>query len=459
MLTSNGACSSRRARNSATDRRELVDDGLILAPLLERLSGKRVVAQRALAVLRDDAARRRFGRREVAEPRAAPATADTARARRSRRAATTSVRSVARLGREFSRPPAFNSAEAYRDFRSALRGCAAAARARTRQPPPSIAARARRNPASVGSSSRIVGRALFEPRDRVAHRAPRRRTPRASSVGPSLPAGLLAHEIGEQRDRLVERACREVEPRERRADVRIGFGRLSIDRQLEVLNRLREVFAVRAGVLRGVAAAVRFRRASRRRCRARGAPRGWPARPSAPVRPRRSPRRVGSAACTGRPARPRNVRRARIELDRAFERRDRAVDVVRRLRGDGRRGTRRRPRRLRRDPRRASALRAVTPAPRRHGTKRPPRARQSFIRWNCSTKERRCHIFAACPSTRNCSKFWRVPTAKRRSRSSRTAPRSSARTCKRVYPIKDDIPVMLIDEATIEPESGNRVIW
>ena len=24
-------------------------------------------------------------------------------------------------------------------------------------------------------------------------------------------------------------------------------------------------------------------------------------------------------------------------------------------------------------------------------------------------------------------------------------------TCRRVYPIKDDIPVMLIDEATIEP--------
>jgi uncharacterized protein YbaR (Trm112 family) len=24
-------------------------------------------------------------------------------------------------------------------------------------------------------------------------------------------------------------------------------------------------------------------------------------------------------------------------------------------------------------------------------------------------------------------------------------------TCKRVYPIKDDIPVMLLDEATIEP--------
>ncbi len=24
-------------------------------------------------------------------------------------------------------------------------------------------------------------------------------------------------------------------------------------------------------------------------------------------------------------------------------------------------------------------------------------------------------------------------------------------TCKRVYPIKDDIPVMLLDEATVEP--------
>ena len=24
-------------------------------------------------------------------------------------------------------------------------------------------------------------------------------------------------------------------------------------------------------------------------------------------------------------------------------------------------------------------------------------------------------------------------------------------TCKRVYPVKDDVPVMLIDEATIEP--------
>ena len=33
-------------------------------------------------------------------------------------------------------------------------------------------------------------------------------------------------------------------------------------------------------------------------------------------------------------------------------------------------------------------------------------------------------------------------------------------TCRRVYPIKDDIPVMLIDEATIEgdakPDAGTR---
>ena len=30
-------------------------------------------------------------------------------------------------------------------------------------------------------------------------------------------------------------------------------------------------------------------------------------------------------------------------------------------------------------------------------------------------------------------------------------PVTKCETCKRVYPIKDDIPVMLIDEATIEP--------
>jgi uncharacterized protein YbaR (Trm112 family) len=28
--------------------------------------------------------------------------------------------------------------------------------------------------------------------------------------------------------------------------------------------------------------------------------------------------------------------------------------------------------------------------------------------------------------------------------------------CQRVYPIRDDIPVMLVDEATIENDSGNE---
>lgn len=27
------------------------------------------------------------------------------------------------------------------------------------------------------------------------------------------------------------------------------------------------------------------------------------------------------------------------------------------------------------------------------------------------------------------------------------------RTCRRVYPIKDDIPVMLLDEATVDPDA------
>jgi len=37
-----------------------------------------------------------------------------------------------------------------------------------------------------------------------------------------------------------------------------------------------------------------------------------------------------------------------------------------------------------------------------------------------------------------------------RERSSKNGSALKCGTCKRVYPIKDDIPVMLIDEATIE---------
>src|SRR5439155_456546 len=49
------------------DGRQLVDDGLILVALLERFR-ERVIAPRALAVLRDDAARGGFRLREIAEP-------------------------------------------------------------------------------------------------------------------------------------------------------------------------------------------------------------------------------------------------------------------------------------------------------------------------------------------------------------------------------------------------------
>ena len=70
---------------------------------------------------------------------------------------------------------------------------------------------------------------------------------------------------------------------------------------------------------------------------------------------------------------------------------------------------------------------------------------------NCSTKARECHIFPAWPSTRNCSKFSRVRNCKTPVTLVKNGTALKCATCHRVYPIKDDIPVMLIDEATIEP--------
>ena len=63
----------------------------------------------------------------------------------------------------------------------------------------------------------------------------------------------------------------------------------------------------------------------------------------------------------------------------------------------------------------------------------------------------RCPEPAVCPSIPNCSKYWPAPTARPRWSSSRTAAALKCGQCKRVYPIKDDIPVMLLDEATVEP--------
>jgi len=48
--------------------------------------------------------------------------------------------------------------------------------------------------------------------------------------------------------------------------------------------------------------------------------------------------------------------------------------------------------------------------------------------------------FVACPSCKKPVKLVKNGTALK------------CGTCHRVYPIKDDIPVMLIDEATIEPD-------
>ena len=55
-----------------------------------------------------------------------------------------------------------------------------------------------------------------------------------------------------------------------------------------------------------------------------------------------------------------------------------------------------------------------------------------------------------CPSIPNCSKYWPAPTARRRELV-KNGTALKCGECKRVYPIKDDIPVMLLDEATVEP--------
>ena len=74
-----------------------------------------------------------------------------------------------------------------------------------------------------------------------------------------------------------------------------------------------------------------------------------------------------------------------------------------------------------------------------------------LIQGNCSTKAGRCHIVRRCPSILNCSRFSRVPNCKTPVTLVKNGTALKCATCKRVYPIKDDIPVMLIDEATIEP--------
>ena len=52
--------------------------------------------------------------------------------------------------------------------------------------------------------------------------------------------------------------------------------------------------------------------------------------------------------------------------------------------------------------------------------------------------------------TRSFSKSWPAPACKTPVQLVKDGAALKCNSCKRVYPIKDDIPVMLVDEATIE---------
>jgi len=56
------------------------------------------------------------------------------------------------------------------------------------------------------------------------------------------------------------------------------------------------------------------------------------------------------------------------------------------------------------------------------------------------------------PSARNCWIFWFAPLCKEPVTLTPDGKGLKCGKCRRVYPIQDDIPVMLVDEAIIDPE-------
>ena len=181
---------------------------------------------------------------------------------------------------------------------------------------------------------RLVGDARFEPCDRVG--APARARVRFEQQRRTvLPTLLLLDEIGQQRDCLVELFHVNVQPRERRPQVRIGFAERPGDGELEMRDRECRVIGRRGRRLRAPAAglvvagvafetarvddaedAVRFRVGRRNLQRALG-----------------HGRRVGNLVLAEiqRGELRRNVRRVGIRFHPARVRRDRArlvVDVV-----------------------------------------------------------------------------------------------------------------------------------
>ncbi len=193
--------------------------------------------------------------------------------------------------------------------------------------------------------SRIAGRPLLEPRDRVA--APPGAGVRLDQHHRAvLPAGLLVHEIGQQRNRLVVRVAFHVQARERRAHVRIGFGGGAFERELEMMNRLLQVVV---GLVRATCHPECFPTARRTPCRARGWPPGWTARSSRRRRRPPSPLAPCSASDTARRAAPEFRPQSDPVPSLACTRRSRR-SRPRFPRSDGRAGTARMRRRFSRTP-------------------------------------------------------------------------------------------------------------
>src|SRR5206468_12081570 len=73
-----------------------------------------------------------------------------------------------------------------------------------------------------------------------------------------------------------------------------------------------------------------------------------------------------------------------------------------------------------------------------------------FIRSNCSIKTGRCHIVVGMAVDPELLAILACPNCKTPVTLVKDGTALKCATCRRVYAIKDDIPVMLIDEATIE---------
>src|SRR3954465_505743 len=78
-------------------------------------------------------------------------------------------------------------------------------------------------------------------------------------------------------------------------------------------------------------------------------------------------------------------------------------------------------------------------------------AAATFIEGNCSTNPERCHIVRRMAVDPDLLAILACPNCKTPVTLVKNGSALKCATCKRVYPIKDDIPVMLVDEATVEP--------